>query len=241
MTTTLGTGWKHHPQRSNVSISYYKWVYSKPALGIHQDPEQPQEYDPVESVDYGDPYPAEELPRASEDGVTIVQNDPEAILDHSEFYIRRHPYAKEKPIYPGPVQSSHSGYWPFNTRQDFEQVEIFYKADSTNPTMDDQLRLNMRNQGGRDGPYTLRNAKDVHKTLKKAFSFPEEKVSVVLHVSSRDPPRLCSSNLNKFQQCSMERSTNIHSTIATFCRQYAMLLPTQHLPTYLLSTRKDYG
>jgi hypothetical protein len=76
------------------------------------------------------------------------------------------------------MSSSQSLYWPFNTREDFEQVEIFFKANSTNPIMDAQLQLNMRNQGKNASPYTLKSARDVHKTLGKAFSFPEEQVRI---------------------------------------------------------------
>lgn len=132
-------------------------------------------------MDYDDSgHTQEPPPPVSEDGITILYEAPTEILKSSELYIQRHPYAKDKPIHPGPVRipSSQSLYWPFNSREDFEQVEIFFKADSTNPTMDAQLKLNMRNQGENTGPYTLRSAKDVHKTLKKAFSFPEEKVRV---------------------------------------------------------------
>jgi hypothetical protein len=143
-------------------------------------------FDTFQYTDYDDSCRIKEPPPpVNEGGITILQEAPSGPLEFSKLYIQRHPHAKDKPVHPGPIRmpSSQSLYWPFNTREDFEQVEIFFKANSTNPIMDAQLQLNMRNQGKNAGPYTLKSARDVHKTLGKAFSFPEEKVRIHL-----DPP-----------------------------------------------------
>ncbi|KAG9101276.1 hypothetical protein FS749_008500 [Ceratobasidium sp. UAMH 11750] len=100
------------------------------------------------------------------------------VLNEEDIWVRRHPasgYASslrlpskdpETPILPKSTDTN--PIWPFQTRQDLKQTEVFIQHRATNPHMNDQLALEREKSQDPSNPLTLRTADDVHAVLELA-------------------------------------------------------------------------
>ncbi|KAG9093136.1 hypothetical protein FS749_015009 [Ceratobasidium sp. UAMH 11750] len=66
------------------------------------------------------------------------------------------------------ASASTPSIWPFQTRQDLKQTEVFIKHWATSSHMDDQLALEQEKLQDPNNPLTLRSANDVHAVLQLA-------------------------------------------------------------------------
>jgi hypothetical protein len=74
---------------------------------------------------------------------------------------------------PEPPPLPETPWAPFASRADFEQAELFIKHNCTNGLINDQLRLNQKQDSGDrypGNPPLMKNAQDLHKILEVARS-----------------------------------------------------------------------
>ncbi|KAG8808271.1 hypothetical protein FRC17_004026 [Serendipita sp. 399] len=105
--------------------------------------------------------------------VIVSFDPPPPSLDSCGLYIQRHLYASSPvstkcELPPIPV------HWPFRTYEDYRQAEILLEAGSSSQIIDKQLALVQSVQAD-GGPVTLKNAKELYRTLDKASLGDAEK------------------------------------------------------------------
>lgn len=117
-----------------------------------------------------------ELPPLPEPKVTVSSEPPPLTLGPCDLYIQTHPFTRSLPPVASSIKvdlSPPSLYWPFKTFKDFRQAEIFLKGKASDETIDAQLAFD-RSIKGENAELTLRDAKDMKRTLAKA-TFDEDK------------------------------------------------------------------
>ena len=104
-----------------------------------------------------------------EPGKTLIIYHPHAqhppeITDTAVLSLTREPQPPPLPTVP---------WAPFSSRDDFEQAELFIKHNCSNRLINDQLRLNQKQDSCDHHPHnplSMRNARDLHKVLDEAGS-----------------------------------------------------------------------
>jgi len=134
-------------------------------------------------------FPSHHPPQAITGGNTSVSPDTEEALIQTPLQpgktlIIYHPHAQHPPEVIDtdtlsltrelPPSLPPSEPWaPFSSRGDFEQAELFIKHNCTNGLINDQLRLNQKQDSsnhGQSNPPSMKNAREMHKILEEARS-----------------------------------------------------------------------
>ena len=155
-----------HPSRADTTLQTYPLIFDPSLEGTPPSSGPKDEFGIRISPDL-------EGLEALQLGQTLVVYHPFAGR-HPEIFNTAELTQPQESNIPLLLEPSVEPYFPFKTRSDFEQAEIFVRHNCTDTMINNQLRLNQKVSGaGEQGVYTMKNAREMHKTLAQAGQYQD--------------------------------------------------------------------